>query len=251
MSLRGVLATKPRQRRAKQSRSKLRKSGVDCHASLHSARNDKAQRIGLFGGTFNPIHNGHLKMVEAARKEYKLEVVYFIPCGVPPHKLKKDLLPAKKRLELVKETIKGKKYFQVLDIEIKKKKPCYTIDTVMSLRGVIAMKPRQRRAKQSRGTLRKLDGDCHVSFSAKADPSSGGHLACNDVKLYFLIGQDEFEQLHTWNKANQLAKLVIFLVLPRLQRKIKSPKIKDLKWKTVHTKLIDISSTEIRNRIVL
>src|SRR3989338_4477384 len=87
-------------------------------------------RIGLFGGTFNPIHYGHLKMAEATRKEYKLDIVYFIPCGTPPHKSKKDLLPAKKRLELVKKAIKGKKYFKVLDVEIKKKKPCYTIDTV-------------------------------------------------------------------------------------------------------------------------
>jgi len=183
--------------------------------------------IGLFGGTFNPIHIGHLKMAEAARKEYKLSCVYFIPCGIPPHKQKKDLMPAKKRYELVKKAIKGKKYFKILDIEIKKKKPCYTIDTIMSLRGALA-------TKQSRVNSRKMIGI--------ASP-----LARNDI-LFFLIGQDEFEKLHMWDKANQLAKLVTFLVLPRLSRKIKLPKVKNLKWFKVHTKSINVSSTKIRER---
>src|SRR3990167_8941860 len=80
------------------------------------------RRIGLFGGTFNPIHIGHIKMAEAAKKEYKLNCVYFIPCGIPPHKPKEKMLPAKLRYSLVKEAIKGKKYFEVLDIEIRKKK---------------------------------------------------------------------------------------------------------------------------------
>ena len=167
--------------------------------------------IGLFGGTFNPIHHGHLKMAEAARKVYKLNVVYFIPCGIPPHKPKKDLLPAKKRLDLIKKAIKGKKYFKVLDIEIKKKKPCYTIDTIKNL-------------KKDKHSIR------NTPYAI----------------LFFLIGQDEFEDLHSWNKPNELAKIVTFLVLPRLSKKIKIPKVKNLKWFKVHTKPINISSTEIR-----
>ena len=177
-------------------------------------------KIALFGGTFNPIHHGHLKMAEAARKEYKLDVIYFIPCGIPPHKSKKDLLPAKIRLKLLKKAIQGKKYFKVLDIEIKKKKPCYTVDTVNKLVRACHGKPQQ---------------------------------------LYFLIGQDEFEDLHAWHKPNELAKLVTFLVLPRIgttpkclpkknknRNKMKIPKVKNLKWYSVHTKPLNVSSTEIR-----
>ena len=166
-------------------------------------------RLGLFGGTFNPIHIGHIKMAEAARREYKLSCVYFIPCGVPPHKPKKGLLPAKLRHELVKKAIKGKKYFKVLDIEIKKKTPCYTVDTIRRL----APSPHRR--------------------------------------LFFLIGQDEFEKLHTWTKPNELAKLVIFLVLPRGKKNIKLPKVKNLKWHMVHTKPIDVSASEIREQLKL
>ena len=173
------------------------------------------KKIGLFGGTFNPVHLGHLKMAAAARKEYKLDVVYFIPCGIPPHKPKKDLLPAKKRFKLVQKAIKGEKHFKLLDIEIKKKKPCYTIDTMHEI----------------------LVGVSHDQ-----------HL-----QLYFLIGQDEFEKLHTWKKLDELAKMVIFLVLPRFSKICKGkhiglPKVKNLKWFKVHTKPINISSTEIRKQ---
>lgn len=168
-------------------------------------------RLGLFGGTFNPIHKGHLKMARAALKQFKLDKIYFIPCGIPPHKKSKDLLPAKVRYRLVKNAIKGNKQFKILDIEIKKKKPCYTIDTVKIFVGARRGKP----------------------------------------LYYFLIGQDEFEKLHTWKKSAGLARLVTFLVLPRSQRKIKPPKIKDLKWSPLHAKLINISSTEIRRKIKL
>jgi len=184
------------------------------HPPRRIPRND-TQRVGIFGGTFNPIHIGHLKMAEAARKEYQLSVVYFIPCGIPPHKSNAEtcrgmfLLPAKLRYEMVKKAIEDKKHFKVLDIEIKKKKPCYTIDTITSLKWI------------------------------------------NNVKTYFLIGADEFENLKTWKGANNLAKLITFLVLPRPSKNIKVPKIKNLKWHLVHTKPINISSSEIREKLAL
>ncbi|MBI3590827.1 MAG: nicotinate (nicotinamide) nucleotide adenylyltransferase [Candidatus Melainabacteria bacterium] len=197
------------------------------------ARNDIMKRIGIFGGTFNPIHVGHLKMAEAARKEYKLSCVYFIPCGIPPHKSRQKLFPAQFRYELVKRAIKGRKYFKVLDIEIKKRKPAYTIDTILSLQGVHI----GRTTKQSQLNSRKM--------IRLASP-----LARNDkIILYFLIGADEFEKLNTWNKPIQLAKLVTFLVLPRPSKNIKAPKIKNLKWSLVHTKPINISSSQIRDLI--
>ena len=201
----------------------------------------KLKRIGIFGGTFNPIHHGHLKMAEAARKEYKLSCVYFIPCGIPPHKTKKDLLPAKLRYELIKKNIKGKNYFKVLDIEIRKKKPCYTVDTVLSLRGALATK--QSSVVKTKVRLLR----------------QGFALPRNDVKLYFLIGQDEFEKLHTWNKSNELAKMITFLVLPRLPKicngkpkclpTLRPPRIKGLTWFKVHTRPINISSTKIREKL--
>ena len=171
------------------------------------------KRIGIFGGAFNPIHIGHIKMAEAARKEYKLSTVYFVPCGIPPHKPKEEILPAKLRYSLIEKAIKGKEHFEILDIEIKKKKKTYTLNTV----------------KEIRETMLSV-----------LETNSGASL------LYFLIGQDEFEKLHTWYKANELAKLVTFLVLPRGRNTIKIPQLKNLEWSMVHTKPINISSTDIR-----
>lgn len=166
-----------------------------------------SKRVGLFGGTFNPIHYGHLKMADEARKKFKLDIVFFIPNGNPPHK-KKDLLPAKKRYQLVKNAIKENKYFKVLDIEVKKKKPSYTIDTVKKL----------------------------IENQRTRDPI-----------LFFLIGQDAFEKLETWHKVDKLVKLVKFIVFPRGKKKIKPPKkIKNLRWEPLKTKPIDLSGKEVR-----
>ena len=206
-------------------------------------------KIGLFGGTFNPIHIGHIKMAEAARKEYKLSVVYFIPCGVPPHKSKKDLLSAKIRYELVKKAIKGKKYFKVLDIEIKKKKPAYTIDTIKMLMGL---------TQSSQGGYPSLRIPPSVYLRSGYPPlltilrKSWLNKKFFPHFFFFLIGQDEFEKLHTWNKASELAKMVTFLVLPRTKKgfkRFKLPKIRNLKWSLVHTKTIDISASEIRKKL--
>jgi len=202
----------------------------------------KRKKVGLFGGTFNPIHYGHLKMAEAAKKKFKLDIIYFIPNGNPPHR-KKDLLPVKKRYDLVKKAIKGKKYFEVLDIEIKKKKPSYTIDTVKSLLSTMNHKP----------------------------------------ITYFLIGQDAFEKLDTWKKADGLGELVEFIVFPRLPHHViarsdsdeaiskmnlrktkvdchasfhsarndeyRIPKIKKLKYHLLKTKPINISGSEVRKKM--
>lgn len=171
----------------------------------------KTPKIGLFGGTFNPIHDGHLQMAESARKKCKLDIVYFIPNGRPPHK-RKDLLPAKKRYQLVKNAIKGKKYFKVLDIETKNKKPSYTIDTINELFQSIIYHPRS---------------------------------------IFFLIGQDAFEKLDTWYKASELVKLVKFIVFPRGKHKIIPPKIKNLKYCLLKVKQINISAKQIRKTIQL
>ncbi len=87
-------------------------------------------RIGLFGGTFNPIHIGHLRAAEEVREAMGLDLVYFIPCGNPPHKSDDDLAPADRRLEMVRLATKNNWHFMVSDVEIRRGGPSYTIDTV-------------------------------------------------------------------------------------------------------------------------
>lgn len=86
--------------------------------------------IGLMGGTFNPIHYGHLLMCEGIREEFELEKVVFMPAKVPPHKEHAKIIQAYDRLKMVKLAIKGNPYFETSDLEMKREGSSYTIDTV-------------------------------------------------------------------------------------------------------------------------
>ena len=87
-------------------------------------------RIGLFGGTFNPIHHGHLRAAEEVREALALDLVYFIPAAAPPHKPSAQLAPADHRLRMVQAATKGNRHFMVSDTEIRRSGRSYTIDTV-------------------------------------------------------------------------------------------------------------------------
>lgn len=90
--------------------------------------------IGLMGGTFNPIHYGHLLMCESIREEFDLSKIIFMPVRIPPHKGCENLISAEDRLEMVKLAIEGNPYFEASDLEIKRPGPSYTIDTLRELR---------------------------------------------------------------------------------------------------------------------
>ncbi|MBI3010027.1 MAG: nicotinate (nicotinamide) nucleotide adenylyltransferase [Candidatus Omnitrophica bacterium] len=91
-------------------------------------------RLGIFGGTFNPIHIGHLLLAQNARETLRLDQVLFIPARIPPHKQTSKLLPASLRLKLVKLAIRKNPSFAVSDMELKRPGTSYTIDTVLQLR---------------------------------------------------------------------------------------------------------------------
>ncbi len=87
------------------------------------------KKIGIMGGTFDPVHAGHLIIAEKAREEFGLEKVLFIPSGTPPHK-RKVFASSRHRFAMVEIAIEGNRYFAVSDIEVKRKNPSYTYDTV-------------------------------------------------------------------------------------------------------------------------
>ncbi len=92
-------------------------------------------RVGLFGGTFNPLHNAHLIVAENALTQFKLREVIFIPCGIPPHKEVADGVTKEDRYEMVRRAIAGHPRFSVSRIEIDREGPSYTIDTIRALKG--------------------------------------------------------------------------------------------------------------------
>ena len=94
----------------------------------------KKLRLGLFGGSFNPIHCGHLILAEQAREQLSLDSVFFIPTFQPPHKHPKDLLDAQYRLRLVKLAVAGNRAFTVSNLEIRRGGISYTLDTIEAVR---------------------------------------------------------------------------------------------------------------------
>lgn len=91
------------------------------------------QRLGILGGTFNPIHFGHLAVAEEVRDRLKLEKVIFIPSFLPPHKIDEDISSAVQRQEMVRLALKGNLHATVSDVEIKRGGRSYTVDTIEAL----------------------------------------------------------------------------------------------------------------------
>jgi len=91
-------------------------------------------RIGILGGTFNPIHNGHLAIAEEAIKQLEFEKIIFIPAYIPPHKSSKDLVDVEDRLKMLELALEGKE-FEISTFEIEKGGPSYSIETIEFLRG--------------------------------------------------------------------------------------------------------------------
>ncbi|MDD5691257.1 MAG: nicotinate-nucleotide adenylyltransferase [Candidatus Omnitrophica bacterium] len=91
-------------------------------------------KIGVLGGTFNPVHIGHLILAEEAREKLGLDKIIFIPTALPPHKDNLNIAPADKRLKMLKLAIRGNRHFAVSDIEVKRMGRSYTIDTLKELK---------------------------------------------------------------------------------------------------------------------
>ena len=92
------------------------------------------RRIGIMGGTFDPIHVGHLMTAEAVRDEFGLDKVLFIPAAVPPHKLDQQVTDARHRYLMTVLATTSNPHFDVSSIEMDRPGPSYTIDTIYELR---------------------------------------------------------------------------------------------------------------------
>ena len=133
-------------------------------------------RVGLFGGSFNPIHLGHLRAAEEVREALQLDLVYFIPAASPPHKAEGELAPAEHRLAMVRLATKGNRHFMTSDVEIRRAGRSYTIDTV----------------RYFLATLRQ------------------------PATLFLLMGADQFAELESWKEPGELTRLCNFVVHTRL-----------------------------------
>jgi nicotinate-nucleotide adenylyltransferase len=90
-------------------------------------------RIGIFGGTFDPVHLGHLILAEQCREQARLDQVWFIPAARPPHKGGRDLTPFAQRVEMLALAIAGQPAFRINELEKDRPGPSYTADTLAEL----------------------------------------------------------------------------------------------------------------------
>lgn len=91
-------------------------------------------KVGILGGTFDPIHNGHLAIAENARSTIGLDKVLFVPALVPPHKQDKTISAPEHRLKMVELALKDQPFFELSTIEITRGEVSYSIDTIRQLR---------------------------------------------------------------------------------------------------------------------
>ena len=129
---------------------------------------------GLFGGTFNPLHNGHIGIIEYVKQTLHLQKIFLFPSATPPHKSTTNLAPARDRMEMVRGWAADREGFYASDIELKRKGPSFTIDTINDFKNTSL--------KKNHGSL------LHFSL---------------------LMGSDAFFDIITWKK-----QALIFQALP-------------------------------------
>jgi nicotinate-nucleotide adenylyltransferase len=132
-------------------------------------------RIGILGGTFNPIHMGHLILAEEARFKLKLDKIVFVPSFMPPHKDVSDVMNAKDRLAMVRLAVEDNPAFEVSTYEIESKKKSYSIDTLKEFRSIYG----------------------------------------EDAQLCFITGSDSLKDLFSWKNINDIFKISKFVVANR------------------------------------
>ena len=173
-------------------------------------------RVGVFGGTFDPIHLGHLIVAEQMREARDLDQVMFVPTRIPPHKIGKSRARPEDRIKMVRLAVADDPAFEASDIELRRDGPSYSIDTIAEL-------------KETWGDERRF---------------------------FFIIGADTLPVLPTWRRPGDLVDQADFLTAARpgypvdcwkdLSVTFSSKQIHRLKQGCVDTLPIGISSTEVR-----
>jgi nicotinate-nucleotide adenylyltransferase len=175
----------------------------------------------LFGGSFNPIHFGHLISARSVAEQLGLDKIVLIPSAAPPHKSGQDLAPADDRLAMARLAVEGDPLFEVDDLELRRTGPSYTFDTVMEYR---------RRV----GPL---------------------------TRLCWLIGADTLPELATWSRVGKLVEAVEIVTATRpgwrqtdadlsaLRAVVGQAAVAKLLSNCLTTPEIGISASEIRSRV--
>ena len=171
---------------------------------------DDLKRLGVFGGTFDPIHLGHLICAEQLKQALDLDIVLLVPTSCPPHKPLSEPAGPEHRLAMVRLAIEQNPGFQDSDIEIRRGGTSYTIDTVHDLRAEYG----------------------------------------KEIELWLLMGQDSYHDISAWKQPDSIAAECFFGVArrPGYEREMEPP-VPGVRSRFIDITAVDISSTDIRARI--
>lgn len=165
-------------------------------------------RLGVMGGTFDPIHHGHLVAASEVAARLDLDEVTFVPTGLPLQKSKqRTVTPPEDRYLMTVIATASNPMFTVSRIDIDRAGPTYTIDTLTELR---AQRP--------------------------------------DCDLFFITGADAMNQLLTWKDADKLWDLAYFVGVTRPGHELEKPKVDQQNYALMEVPALAISSTDIRDR---
>lgn len=172
-------------------------------------------RLGVFGGTFDPIHYGHLVAAEEVRYRLQLDKVLFVPAGVPPHKLDHDITPTRHRVAMLELALASNPGFALSRVDIDRHGPCYTVDTLALL---------------------------HQEYGPGAE-------------LFFLMGMDSLADILTWKEPERLIRLARIVVVGRPGFQADVDELDKVlpgaaeRISIVDTPLMEVSSSDIRRRV--
>jgi nicotinate-nucleotide adenylyltransferase len=190
----------------------LHHSGTPTEGTLTCAKHTSGtpQRIGLFGGTFDPVHHGHLIIAQAVLEHTRLDRMVFIPSARPPHKGQDVMFGAAARSLFLTLAVHGHQRFEVSDIELHRRGPSYTIDTLRELKSLLPP----------------------------------------GAELFFLVGADNLNEIETWKDPRSILEECTILVANRACPEDHSiPDWIADRVERIPTPVIDISSSDIRRRI--
>jgi len=174
-------------------------------------------RIGVFGGTFDPVHLGHLILAEQAREQANLDLVWFVPAARPPHKLDRPITPFDRRAEMLQLAVAGQSNFQVQLLEKDRPGPSFTVDTLANL----------HRDDPKNELFLILGADCLTDLTKWYQP-----LKILELATLLVASRPGWPILSKEQLADSLGLA----------------DSASIKWKQVFIPLIEISSRELRQR---
>jgi len=173
------------------------------------------QRIGVIGGTFDPIHYGHLAAAEEARVRVNLEKVLFVVALLPPHKLDEDVTPVEHRLAMVRLGIASNPHFEISRVDVDRPGPSYTVDTI--------------------SILQEQWGP--------------------DSELFFVMGLDSLVEVPTWHQPERLIRLCHLVAVSRPRFEVDMRQLEasvpgiSSRVEIIDMPEVDISSSDLQRRV--